>query len=103
MASFADTNRGASFFRSTVLFLAVAGTSYVAGALVHNPASSRDISASFAPPVQAAEPRFRAPLLEDDGFAMPSAIESGRTGDEVTEPRECDLPKGISVACLFMD
>jgi hypothetical protein len=103
MASFADANRGTSFVRSTVLFLAVAGTSYVAGALVHNPASSRDISASFAPPVLAAEPLFRAPAFEDDGFPPPSAIESSRTGNEITEPRECDLPKGISVACLFMD
>jgi hypothetical protein len=35
MPTFTYPNRGRSFVRSAVLLLAVAGTSYVAGALLH--------------------------------------------------------------------
>ena len=101
MPTFTYPSRGRSFVRSTILLLAVAGAGYVAGALLHNPASPRDVSVAFATPARAAQSNFRDPL---PGTVALAAVEWGRSDVErIPEPRECDLLQGISTACLFMD
>ena len=104
MPTFTYPNRERSFVRSTVILLAVAGTGYVAGALLHNTVSSRDDSVAFARPVQAAKSNLRDPRPATGTVAAAGAVEWGRPDSErIPEPRECDLVHGISIACLFMD
>ena len=104
MPTFTYPNRESSFVRSTVILLAVAGTGYVAGALLHNTVSSRDDSVAFARPVQAAKSNLRDPRPATGTVAAAGAVEWGRPDSErIPEPRECDLVHGISIACLFMD
>jgi hypothetical protein len=108
MPTFTCPNFGRSFVRCSVLMLAVAGTGYAAGALFQNPLSSRDVSAAFAAPAFA-RPAQRSQSDRDDSPAATDAIpptpaELGRfDAQRIFEPRECDLPRGISTACLFMD
>jgi len=103
MPTFTHPNRGRLFVCSTVFLLAVAGTGYVAGALLHNTVSSRDDSA-FVRPVGAAELSFGDPLAATGTVAPATAVEWGRSDSErIPEPRECDLANGVSTACLFMD
>ena|SRR5215813_7051132 len=104
MATFIYPNRGRSFVRSTVLLLAVAATSYVAGALSHNPTSSRDVSATFSTPARAAELSFPDPLSALGSVAPAIGDALGWSdGERIPQPRECDLAKAISTECLFMD
>ena len=104
MATFAYEDREASFVRSTVLVLAIAATAYVAGALLQFPVSSHDASVTFSQPVQAAEPMFRARTPGADTVPPASAVEWGRSdGELIPQPRECDMARGISNECLFMD
>jgi hypothetical protein len=98
MPTFTYTLRGRSLVRSTLILLTVTSAGYVAGAFLH-PGSSRDVSAAFAAPVQAAESNFRDSLITSSFVARPAAEEWSR----IPEPRECDLAGGISSACLFMD
>jgi hypothetical protein len=103
MSTFKYPNRGRSFVRSTVFLLAIAGTSYVAGALLHNTASSRDDFAALVRPVQAAESNLRDPLPAS-GTVTPAAFEwSGPDSERFSEPCECLLAQGISTECVFMD
>jgi hypothetical protein len=90
-----------SIVRPIALVLAVAGAGYVAGALFHGIAPVRGESAAFATSAQAAESR---PLFEGGTIPAADAIDWSRSDRErILEPRECDLAKGISTACLFMD
>jgi len=91
-----------SIVRPIALVLAVAGAGYVAGALVHGTSSPRDGSTAFARSAQAAEPRDS---LSASGIVLPAnAVDWDRSYRErISEPRECDVAKGISTACLFMD
>jgi len=84
--------------------LAVAGASYMVGAFFHNPVSSRDVSAAIAGPAQAAESNFANPL-QATGIVVPArADDRGRfDGERIPQPRECDLPNGISTQCIFLD
>jgi len=104
MPTFTYPNPGRSFVRFAVLLLAVAGTSYFAGARFHSPISSRDVSAAFATPALAAESNFTNPLQATGIVAPARADERGRfDGERIPQPRECDLPKGISTECIFLD
>jgi len=103
MPTFTYPNRE-SIARSAVLLLAVAGTSYVAGMLFHNPTSSRDVSAAFAAPAQAAESNF-ADALQVTGTVAPAGADDWGSfdGKRIPQPRECDLEKGISAECMWLD
>ena len=91
-----------SIVRPIALVLAVASAGYVAGALLHGTTSPRDGSAAFARSAQAAEPRD--PLSTSGTITAAVAVDWDRSDRErISEPRECDVPKGISTACLFMD
>ena len=91
-----------SIVRPIALVLAVASMGYVAGALLHGTAPVRSESAAFAPSAQAAEPRD--PLSASGTIPAAYGVDWGRSDRErIWEPRECDVPKGISTACLFMD
>ena len=91
-----------SIVRPIALVLGVAGMGYVAGALLHGTTSPRDGSAAFARSAQAAEPRD--PLPASGAVRPADAVDWSRSDREgFSEPRECDLAKGISTACLFMD
>jgi len=88
--------------RPIALVLAVAGVGYVAGALLLGTTPVRGESAAFAASAQAAEPRD--PLSTSGTIPAVYAVDWGRSDrDRISEPRECDVPKGISTACLFMD
>lgn len=93
--------QGTSIVRRTAVALAVAGVVviFIAGALVRSPIGSRDVSAAFARPAEAAAPAIHtAPLAT--GTVAPAAADEW---DRISEPRECDLANGISTVCLFMD
>ena len=91
-----------SMVRPIALVLAVASAGYVAGALLHGTTSPRDGSAAFARSAKAAEPRD--PLPASSAVRPANAVDWSRFDREgFSEPRECDVPKGISTACLFMD
>ena len=91
-----------SIVRPIALALAVAGAGYVAGALLHGTASPRDGSAAFAQSAQAAEPRDLLPASRT--VPAVDAVDWDRSdGERISEPRECDVAKGISISCLFMD
>jgi hypothetical protein len=93
-----------SLVRSTLVLLAVAGAGFVAGALWHNPMSSREVSAAFASPAQAAHSNYRDPLRAT-GTAPPASTDGiGQVdGEQIPQPRECDLAKGISIECMWLD
>jgi hypothetical protein len=108
MSTFAYPNRGTSFVGSTVLLLAVAGTSYVAGALLHDPVRSPGISptyagAAFASPLMPDVSLARDPVPTTVEFPMATAETGQFDGERIVQPRECDLVNGVSTACLFMD
>ena len=90
--------------RRSALVVAVAGAGYVAGALFHDTASFRDGSAAFARPASAAESTLRDPLPATRAVAPAGAVDWGRSdGGRIPDPRECDVAKGITTACMFMD
>jgi hypothetical protein len=97
--------RGRSTIRSTVVLLAVATTGYVAGALVHNTLPPPNDPVAFARPVRAAETNLGDPLQAAPTLATVPAADESRwsNADRTQDPRECDLGKGISTACVFMD
>jgi hypothetical protein len=90
--------------RRTMLALTIAGAGYVAGAFIHDPASSRSESAAFAAPVQAAEPSRLALPMTIDTVPPAAAVDFGvSNGEQIQDPRECDVAKGVDYACMFMD
>lgn len=91
----------ASIVGRTVLALIVASASFIAGAMFQGPRWSYDTSAAFAQPAGAAQPEWRTPTPATGIFSPARADEYD--GDQIFEPRECDLPEGVSTACLFMD
>ena len=97
--------RGRSNMRSTVVLLVVAAIGYVTGALVHDSLPPPNDPVAFARPVRAAEANSGDALLTSATMAtVPGVDDSRRFDAEWTEtPRECDLAKGISTACIFMD
>ena len=98
------TFQGRSIVRRTAAIVAVAGAAFFAGALSHSPISFRDVSMAFAEPARAAQISLREAIPATGTVAPAGADESGRSeGERMFEPRECDLAKGISTACLFMD
>ena len=91
-----------SVVRPIALLLAVAGAGYVAGAFVHGTAPLRGGSAALIQSVQASEPRD--PLSANGVVAPTGAIDRVQSdGERMSQPRECDVAKGISTACVFMD
>jgi len=90
---------------ATVVLLAVAATGYVAGAFVQDSLQQSNNSMAFAQPVRAAETNSGdAPLAAATLAAFSGADESTRSHTErIADPRECDLGKGISTACMFLD
>jgi len=90
--------------RSKVGLLFVAAIGYVTGALVHNSLPPPNDPLAFAQPVQAAEANSGAFLPAPSSLATVPGADKLRRSDAGTEdPRECDLPKGITTACIFMD
>jgi hypothetical protein len=87
--------------------LAVGSAGYVAGALLQSSGSVRDVSAAFAPPAFARPiepPDFNHAARPATGIVPAAPVELGRSDHErLLEPRECDLTKGISTDCMFMD
>ena len=91
-----------SIVRPIALLLAVAGAGYVAGAFFHGTAPLRGGSAALVQSVQASEPRD--PLSANDTVPPADAIDGVQSDRErMSQPRECDVAKGISIACVFMD
>ena len=91
-----------SVVRPVALLLAVAGAGYVAGAFFHGTAPLRGGSAAFVQSVQASEPR--GPLSARGTDLPADAIDRVQSDRErMSQPRECDVAKGISIACVFMD
>jgi hypothetical protein len=96
------------FLRLTVLTLAAGGAGYVAGTLLQETGSLRDVATAFAPPafarpMEPVDPNVRDPRPAT-GVVPAAPADLGRSDHErVLEPRECDLTKGISTDCLFMD
>jgi len=84
--------------------LAVAGAGFVAEALWHNPMSSRDVTDAFASPARAAEPNIQD-QLRATAIAPPASTDGiGQfDGEQIPQPRECDLAKGISIECMWLD
>ena len=96
--------QGRSIARRTAVVSVVAGAAFIAGALSHSPIGFRDVSTAFAQPARAAQSNFRERMLVSGTIAPADADERARSEDErIFEPRECELAKGISIACLFMD
>ena len=96
--------RGRSNMRSTAVLLFVAGIGYVTGALVHNSLPPPNDPLAFAQPVRAAEANSGAFLPAAASLGtVPGADKLRRSDAGIEDPRECDLPKGISTACIFMD
>ena len=83
--------------RSTVVLLAVAATGYVAAALVHDALPHSNGAAVFARPVRAAETNA------GDTLRVPATLGMVPDAEWTESPRECDLGKGISTECIFMD
>ena len=95
--------RERSTMRSTFVLLVVASIGYVAGAFVHELLPPPNDPAAFARSIGAAEASSG-----DDAPAhlatMPGADKVRRSDAEwIEDPRECDLARGISTACIFMD
>jgi hypothetical protein len=91
-----------SVVRPIALLLAVAGAGYVAGAFFHGTAPLRGGSAALVQLAQASEPRD--PLSANGTVAPTDAIDWVQSDRErILQPCECDVAKGISTACVFMD
>ena len=110
MPSAATADRIRRFARSTLVLVIVAGASFaagvgfVAGALQPSPMSPAKISAAFAPSARAAEPGFPGSLRASGTVAQSSTGGSAHFDEpQVPQPRECDLAKGISTECLWLD
>jgi len=96
--------QGRSIVRRPAAVLAIAGAAFIAGALLHGPMSSRDVSSAFAQPARAAQSNFRERMPVTGTIAPADVDEWARSeGERIVEPRECELARGISTACLFMD
>ena len=90
--------------RSAGVLLIAAGIGYVTGALVHTSLPPPNDPVAFAQPVRAAEASSNANLPAAASLAsVPGGDKLRRSDAEIEEPRECDLPKGISTSCIFMD
>ena len=90
--------------RSMFAPLIAAAIGYVAGAVVHSSLPPPNDPLAFAQPVQAAQANSDAALpLAASLFTLPNADRLRRSDADIEEPRECDLPRGISTACIFMD
>jgi hypothetical protein len=88
--------------RFLVVLLAVATIGGVAGALV------RESEPHANEGVAIAQPLVTPPIEGDDGvpaFTLPPSrvFESRRFEDWIDASRECDVSRGISTACIFMD
>jgi hypothetical protein len=87
--------------RSTAVFLGVAAMGYLAGAFMTGSLPPSE-SAAFARPAQAAEGDSRPALPAITPLApVRGADQSDAEWSET--PRECDVTRGISTACVFMD
>jgi hypothetical protein len=96
MASFTYPNHGRAVARSAVILLAVVGAIDVAEALLDMSAASAGDSVAFARSLPAAEPSA--------DIVTPYVVDWSRAEDALsTQPRECDMAKGIATECVFMD
>ena len=96
--------QGRSIAGRTVAVLVVAGAAFIAGGLSQSPISFRDVSTAFAQPARAAQGSLREVMPAPRTIAPARADGWGRSeGEQIYDPRECDLARGISTACLFMD
>ena len=91
-----------SIVRPIAFLLAVASVGYVGAAFFQATAPVSGESAAFTQSAQAAEPRD---LLSESGIVpRTDTVDWDRADPErISQPRECDVAKGISTACLFMD
>ena len=99
------SGRGRSGIRSTIVLLTIAGMGYIAGAVIHGSLPPSNEPVALARSASAAE--------TNSGNGLPAAVplptlrgaheSRGLDADGVENPRECDLLKGVSTACLFMD
>ena len=96
-------DRETSSLRSTAAVVAFAATGYILGALVHGTLPPPSDSAAFAQPVQVATDSDDSFPLAATLATVPGADKLRRSGAGIEDPRECDLPSGISTACIFMD
>jgi len=96
--------QGRSIARRTAAALAVAGAAFIAGALSQSTMGFRDVSTAFAQSAGAVPSDLRA-RMPVTAIIAPARVDewAGFEGERLFEPRECDLAKGISTACLFMD
>ena len=92
--------RGRSL-RSSLVILAIVVTGALSAVVLHgNPANG---ATTFVQPIQASD------TLRDDAHAAPASIVTTLGGQRrayaewTDDPRECDLEKGIFIACIFMD
>ena len=97
-----QTASSQSIVGRTALAVVVVTGSFIAGSMFQGPRWPYDTSAAFAQPARAAHSDLQTPAPITELIA-PVRTDWGRSGDDFFEPRECDLPKGISIACLFMD
>jgi hypothetical protein len=96
-------DREGSKRRSAAVVLAFAATGYVVGALVHGALPPPSDPAAFAQPVQAATSSGDSLPVAATLATVPGADKLRASGAGIEDPRECDLPKGISTSCIFMD
>lgn len=102
MTTSMSSDRRRSIVRPIAFVLAVASAGYVGAAFFHGTAPLRGGSAAFAQAAQAAEPRD--PLSASGIVPRTEAIDWDRGDPErISQPRECDVARGISTTCLFMD
>jgi hypothetical protein len=96
--------RSTSIARSTVLSLAATAAGFTLGALSTSLVSPGDVSAAFTPPDWAAESIVAPPLRPTSGSVPKAATGGGMpVGEVIPQPRECDLTKGVSTECVWMD
>ena len=86
--------------RSTGVLFIVAAVGYVVGAVVQNSLPPSSDPVAFAQPVRAAEAVENADATVT---TVPSVGKLRRSDAGIEDPRECDLPKGITTQCVFMD
>ena len=105
MSTFKYFNRGDATVRFAIALLALAGTGYVAEALVQNPITSRGAPDRLVK--QTAPPPSRATNISHPPRAAGSNRHAGdqvnAPDEQIAQPRECDLPRGIATDCLFLD
>ena len=90
--------------RSTVALLAVTAIGYVTAAVVHESLPPRNDPAAFAQPFRAVEVSSVDALPAPATLATMPGADTVRGSDaQIEDPRECDLARGISAACIFMD